>query len=100
MKENTLFKGKIVRNTASKNPDKRYSIIGLYIDNEKTSPNYGKMSFAVKEVGSSIHSTSWWFPRTDDINKNIVFEDDIANRYYHTTECLDELNKIKNDLIK
>lgn len=94
-----FFKDKIITNKKSKNPNKKFKIIGIYLDSKPTSSNYGKLSFAVKELNGSSHATSWWLPK-DGINPNIKFEDPIADKYYRTNECKRDLINIKSLLKK
>lgn len=80
----TIFTGKIVRNTKSSTPDRDYQVIGMYVDSKVGSKNYGKVCLSVKEVGKSKCATTWWFPKNGGINKSLEFTDSKFNEWYHS----------------
>ena len=88
-------KGLKIKNLRAANPNKVFTIIGLYKDNKPESSNYGKFSFAVKEDGGTSHSTSFWFPLNGGINPNIVFMNPEFNRFYNSSKFLESFNRVK-----
>ena len=93
-------KGLKIRNKKSKKHDELHEIIGFYLDSNKNSPNYGKYSFAVREIGDSKHCSSFWFPKEGGINENIIFDDSTFDTYYRSPDFLKCLELFKEKLIK